>query len=169
MDDPYRQRIKDRWWSQVLGDVKEVYRYYATSVPGVAAAAIIRAPRGPGSTDVIIAAVDGVPSQTLLDHVAQALYDRELLCFDVQVKAPTVAPITIRIEYSGDAEEGRLRLITETYVYSLGIGGRFAVRDLFERFTPLGLSTCEILSPVGDVQADTMSIITATIFIVKET
>ncbi|MDR2484448.1 MAG: baseplate J/gp47 family protein [Treponema sp.] len=168
-DAPYRQRIKDRWRSQLLGDVKEVYRYYATSVPGVAAAAIIRAPRGPGSTDVIIAAAGGVPSQALLDTVAQALYGHELLCFDVQVKAPAAVPVTIRIEYAGDAGEGRLRLIAETYVYSLGIGGRFAARELFERFVPLGLSTCEILSPVGDVQADAMSIITAAIVIAKET
>jgi uncharacterized phage protein gp47/JayE len=61
-DDPYRQRIKDRWRSQMLGDTKEVYRYYATSVPGVAAVEIVRTPRGPGSTDVIVAAINGVPS-----------------------------------------------------------------------------------------------------------
>lgn len=166
-DDPYRQRIKDRWKSQTLGDTKEVYRYYATSVPGVAAVEIVRTPRGPGSTDVIVAAVNGVPSQTLLDTVSQALYDHELLGFDVQVKAPNVVPITVRIEYAGESLVGDIRLIAETYLYGLGIGGRFAIRDLYARYDQLGLSTCEILSPVRDVQADTTSIITATILVTK--
>jgi uncharacterized phage protein gp47/JayE len=86
-DEPYRERIKDRWKSQILGDTKEVYRYYAASVPGVAAVQIVRTPRGPGSTDVIIASVTGVPSAGLITAVEQALYDHELMGFDVQVKA----------------------------------------------------------------------------------
>jgi uncharacterized phage protein gp47/JayE len=166
-DDPYRQRIKDRWRSQSLGDTKEVYRYYATSVPGVAAAEIVRTPRGPGSTDVIIAAVNGVPSQALLDSVAQALHDHELLGFDVHVKAPNIVPITLRIEYSGNVAVGDIRLIAETYVYGLGIGGRFTIRDLYTQYDHLSLTTCEILSPVRDVQADDASIITATITATK--
>jgi hypothetical protein len=166
-DDPYRQRIKDRWRSQSLGDTKEVYRYYATSVPGVAAAEIVRTPRGPGSTDVIIAAVNGVPSQTLLDGVTQALHDHELLGFDVQVKAPNIVPITLRIEYAGDVAVGDIRLIAEMYVYGLGIGGRFAVRDLYAQYDHLSLTTCEILSPLRDIQVDNSSIITATIIITK--
>jgi uncharacterized phage protein gp47/JayE len=133
-DDSYRQRIKDRWRSQTLGDTKEVYRYYATSVPGVAAAEIVRTPRGPGSTDVIIAAINGVPSQNLLDAVTEALRGHELLGFDVQVKAPNIVPITIQIEYAGEVMEGDLRLITETYVYGLGIGGRFTIRELYARY-----------------------------------
>jgi hypothetical protein len=134
-----------------LGDTKEVYRYYATSVLGVAAAQLVRTPRGPGSTDVIVAAVNGVPSQALHDH--------ELLGFDVQVKAPNVVPITIQIEYSGDVAVGDIRLIAETYMYGLGIGGRFAVRELYGRYESLALMTVEIVSPVRDVQADTTSII----------
>ncbi|MDR2743230.1 MAG: baseplate J/gp47 family protein, partial [Treponema sp.] len=55
---------------------------------------IIRTPRGPGSTDVIIASVAGLPSPELLANVEAALYDHELMGFDVRVKAPDVTNIT---------------------------------------------------------------------------
>ncbi|MDR2742092.1 MAG: baseplate J/gp47 family protein, partial [Treponema sp.] len=55
---------------------------------------IIRTPRGPGSTDVIIASVAGLPSPELLANVEAALYDHELIGFDVRVKAPDVTNIT---------------------------------------------------------------------------
>jgi uncharacterized phage protein gp47/JayE len=167
-DEPYRQRIKDRWRSQSLGDTKEVYRYYAASVPGVAAVKIVRTPRGPGSTDVIIASVTGVPSAGLLTAVEYALYEHELMGFDVQVKAPMVKPITLTITYAGDTDTADIRLIAQQYVYGLSIGGRFAIRDLYARYVTLSLNTLEILSPVRDVQADELSIITAVISIAKE-
>jgi uncharacterized phage protein gp47/JayE len=167
-DEPYRQRIKDRWRSQTLGDTKEVYRYYAASVPGVAAVQIVRTPRGPGSTDVIIAATTGVPSSALLTAVEEALYEHELMGFDVQVKPPNTIPIVLTISYSGEADTADVRLIAEQYIYGLSIGGRFAIRDLYARYTALNLSILEILSPIRDVQADDLSIITATITITKE-
>jgi uncharacterized phage protein gp47/JayE len=44
-DEPYRERVKNRWRSQTLGDTKETYRYYAESVAGLREAKIIRTPR----------------------------------------------------------------------------------------------------------------------------
>jgi hypothetical protein len=85
----------------------------------------------------------------------------------VQVKAPHVVPVTIHIEYAGDVAVGDIRLIAETYVYGLGIGGRFTIRDLYTQYAHLALTTCEILSPVRDVQAPNTSIITATITVTK--
>jgi uncharacterized phage protein gp47/JayE len=166
-DDPYRERIKSRWRGQILGDPKEVYRYYAGEVPGVRSVEIIRTPRGPGSTDVIVAAVNGIPSTELLQAVDQNLYDHELLAFDVQVQAPQVQAITVNIEYSGDASEGEVLLIAENYVYTLGIGGRFAIAKLYELYQPLKLESIEVLSPDRDVQLGATSIIDATITVTK--
>jgi uncharacterized phage protein gp47/JayE len=162
-DDPYRERIKSRWRGQILGDPKEVYRYYAAAVDGVRSVEIIRAPRGPGSTDVIVAAINGLPNENLLQVVSQSLYSHELLGFDVQVKAPTAQAIAIEIEYSGDAPEGEVRLIAEEYVRNLGIGGRFAKSKLYELYQPLNLKSIEILSPDRDVQAGAIGIIDAVI------
>jgi uncharacterized phage protein gp47/JayE len=166
-DDVYRERIKSRWRSQVLGDTKETYRYYAESVAGVRSAKIIRTPRGPGSTDVIIASVTGLPSGELVVNVEQALYDHELMAFDVQIKAPAVTNIAVIIEFSGDADTADVALVAENYVHDLGIGGRFTIKDLYVLYEPFALATIEILSPGRDVQAPEANIIIATINVTK--
>jgi uncharacterized phage protein gp47/JayE len=84
-DDSYRARIKNRWESQTLGDTKTTYKYYAEKVSGVREAKIIRTPRGAGSTDVVIASVSGLPTDTLLSYVEDNLNSHEVMGFDVQV------------------------------------------------------------------------------------
>jgi uncharacterized phage protein gp47/JayE len=166
-DEPYRQRIKTRWRDQTLGDTKDTYQYYAEEVPGVRSAKVIRTPRGPGSTDVLIAAVNGVPDENLIKAVKANLHAHELMAFDVQVRAPDILEIDVEIEYSGDAEEAEVRHIAEQYIYRLGIGGRFALRDLYALYQPLPLNTIEILSPDRDVQSEDLYIITGAITVTK--
>jgi len=166
-DDRYRERIESRWKSQILGDIKEVYKFYAEAVDGVRAAHIVRAPRGPGSTDVIIASFVGLPNEELINAVKAALHDHELMAFDVQVHPPEVQEVTLVIEYKGDASEGAVSSIAEQYIYDLGIGGRFVVKDLYALFDPLKLKTVEIISPGRDVQPNERSVIVATINVAK--
>jgi uncharacterized phage protein gp47/JayE len=166
-DDPYRERIKTRWRDQTLGDTKDTYKYYAEEVTGVRSAKIIRAPRGPGSTDVIVAAVNGAPDAALLEAVRTNLHSHELMAFDVQVRAPEILEVDIDIEYSGDAEETEIRLVAEEYVYSLDIGGRFKMADLYDRYKPLNLRTIEILSPDRDIQADTLYVVVGNITVTR--
>jgi uncharacterized phage protein gp47/JayE len=166
-DPSYRERIKDRWRSQVLGDTKEVYKYYAEEVNGVRSAKVIRTPRGPGSTDVIIAAVNGEPDDGLIEAVEHNLHEHELMAFDVQVKPPNILAIVVEIEFRGEANEEAVRLVVERYIYSLGIGGRFSLRDLYILYKPLNLETIEILSPDRDVQSEDLYIIVGTITTTK--
>ncbi|WP_020613219.1 baseplate J/gp47 family protein [Sediminispirochaeta bajacaliforniensis] len=166
-DAPYRSRIKDRWQSQSLGDTRAAYKFYATSVDGVLEAKIIRTPRGPGSTDVIIAAVNGVPGSELLSAVDAALHDHELMGFDVQVKPPDTTTISVQIEFTGAATDADVRLIAENYVYGLGIGSRFAIRDLYALYDDVDVDTVEILSPDRDVEPDESGIITASVTATK--
>jgi hypothetical protein len=89
--------------------------------------------------------------------------------FDVRVKAPEVTDITVVIEYSGEADEADIALIAEGYVHELGIGGRFAVKDLYALYEPPGLPTLEIIAPGRDVQAGEAAIIMASITVNKVT
>jgi hypothetical protein len=116
---------------------------------------------------VIIASVVGLPSDELIEAVEDNLYNHELMAFDVQVKAPTVTDIDVDIEFTGDADEADVALVAESYVHDLGIGGRFAIRDLYALFTPLGLDTVEILTPDRDVQTAAASVIVAAITATK--
>jgi uncharacterized phage protein gp47/JayE len=166
-DTSYRERIKNRWMGQVLGDTKEVYKFYAEEVTGVRSAKVIRTPRGPGSTDIIVAAVNGDPDAALIEAVQRSLYNHELMAFDIQIKPPLILPVNIEIEYSGNADETAVKLIAENYVYSLGIGGHFAVRELYDRYKLLKLDTLEILSPERDVQSESLYIIIGNISAVR--
>jgi hypothetical protein len=167
-DDTYRGRVKDRWKSQTLGDTKTTYKYYAEEVSGVREAKIIRTPRGPGSTDVVIASVTGLPTDELLQAVHDNLNNHELMAFDVQIKAPGVTTIEVTVEFSGNADEADVSLVAENYVHSLGIGARFAIKDLYALYEPLDLDTCEITSPARDVEPGEENIIVATITATKD-
>jgi uncharacterized phage protein gp47/JayE len=166
-DDKYRERISSRWRSQILGDIKEVYKFYAEEVEGVRAAQISRAPRGPGSTDVVIASVIGLPNDDLIEAVKKNLHNHELMSFDVQVCAPETEDLVIEIEYAGNASEGAVSNIAEVYIYKLGIGGRFAERDLYKQLEPLGLDTVEIIAPGRDVQPAPRAVIVADIHVTR--
>jgi hypothetical protein len=166
-DEPYRERIKTRWRDQTLGDTKDTYKYYAEKVTGVRSARIIRAPRGPGSTDVVIAAVNGAPDTALLEAVRASLRDHELMAFDVQVKPPGILSINIEIEYSGDASEGEVSVIADEYARGLGIGGRFRVGRLYDLYEPLEQKTLEIISPARDVQPAENELVEAVITVTK--
>jgi hypothetical protein len=111
--------------------------------------------------------VNGQPSLELLQAVKNKLYEHELMAFDVQVKAPNILTIELQIEYTGDASASELTLIAESYVYDLGIGGRFKVSDLYDLYRPLNLKTVEIISPARDVQPEEDSIIEANITVNK--
>jgi len=161
-DDSYRERIKSRWRGQVLGDTKEVYRFRAEEVDGVKAARIVRTPRGPGTCDVVVAAADGPPSETLLEAVRENLHAHELMAFDVRVRGPGILPVAVRVEYSGEATAGEVALVADRYVRGLGIGGRLRIAELYELYRPLGLATVEILTPERDVQPDDDTVIEAT-------
>jgi hypothetical protein len=166
-DGSYRERIKTRWRDQTLGDTKDTYKYFAEQVSGVRSAKIIRAPRGPGSTDVIVASIAGAPDADLLAAVEQNLHAHELMAFDVQVKPPDILPVDIEIVYSGDAEETGIRLIAERYLFSIDIGGRFEIRKLYDCYDAMHLKTFEILSPERDIQAETLYVIAGTITVTK--
>jgi uncharacterized phage protein gp47/JayE len=166
-DDKYRERIQGRWRSQILGNIKEVYKFYAEEVDGVRAAQIIRAPRGPGSTDVVIASVIGLPNDDLIEAVKRNLHSHELMAFDVLVCAPETEDLVIEIEYTGKASEAEVRGIAEQYVYKLGIGGRFAERELYKLLEPLQLDTVEIIAPGRDVQPSGRAVIVADIHVTR--
>ena len=166
-DEPYRQRIKTRWRDQTLGDTKDTYKYYAEQVQGVRSAKIIRAPRGPGSTDVVVAATNGAPDVALLEAVRENLHNHELMSFDVEVKPPEILEVEIEIEYSGPPSETEIRLIAEGYVYSIGIGGRFQISRLYELYLPLKCKTLEILAPDRDVQAETLYLVVGAITVTR--
>jgi len=162
-DASYRERIRSKWNGQVLGDTKEVYKFRAEEVAGVRSARVVRTPRGPGTTDVIVAAANGEPGDELLQAVRDNLHRHELMAFDVRVKAPGVCPVEVAVEYSGGAGEAEVALVAERYAADLGIGSRLRLSELYELYRPLSLKTLEVVSPARDAQPAEDAIVKATV------
>lgn len=168
-DEDYRLRIKERWSAEGQGNSPSSYVYTAMSVPGVADVTVIRTPRGYGTVDVIIVAENGLPSEELLEEVYEAIEGEGLICNDLQVKAPKEKAASISVEYSGDADETEIEEAIRQHVYSIGIGGRLEVRNIYEVLEQFELDTAEVLSPDRDVQAKADEMIIATVSAEKKT
>ena len=162
-DESYRKRIKDLWISQGVGNPPPSFYYYAESVEGVQQVKLIRTPRGYGTVDMIVVAENGMPSEELLDKVYEALDDHALICNDLQVRAPSKMPVSISVEFSGDATENEIEEAVMQHIYALGAGGRLEVRGIYDVLDAFDLETAEVLEPQRDVQADEYSIIVASV------
>lgn len=167
LDEAYRARISDRWMSQGQGNPPVSFEYYAMSVSGVKEIKLIRTPRGYGTVDVIVVSVAGIPSQALLDDVYQALYDHALICNDLQVKGPQQTAAAIDVVFSGEATENEVQEAVLQHVYSLGIGGKLEIREIYATLDALGLESVEVLAPARDISADEDSIIVAAVTATK--
>ncbi len=159
-DESYRERIKARWRSLGEGNPPSRYILHALSVDGVASAKVIRTPRGWGSTDVIITAIDGLPSTELLERVRTALHDYELVCRDLLVRPPSVLQVAVSIEYTGDVSPEILEIAIHKYFVSLGIGGKLEIRKFYnEPWENLAIASLEIITPSRDITTSENSIV----------
>lgn len=121
-DETYRQRIKSYYKSLNENLVKAKYIKIALEVPGVLDVTIIRAPRGGGSVDVVIAISDGFSSTDVIYNVTQKLYDYEVICRDLIVRECTKKLIDLNIHYSANFSESYLRAKVETFFNKQKIG-----------------------------------------------
>lgn len=151
-DEPLRQRIIDRWRSIGEGYPKSKYEYIAATIPGVVEAKVLRTPRGHGSMDILISAVNGLPSETLIIDVKDKLGDLGLVCRDQRIRGPFPKYIDIEIEFTGDPTESEIEIATRNYILGIGIGKELEMRKFYvDPWEDYNFSSLEILAPVRDV------------------
>ncbi len=136
-------------------------------MPGVREVKVIRAYAGYGTVKIIVAGVDGIPEQELLDEVYQAMYDHALICTTLTVEAPTALNKTITIEYKGSVESVLIQTAVQNYVKSLGIGARLEIRAIYDLLESFNLDQIEVTSPSRDVQASASELIIASVSVTK--
>ncbi|WP_019123647.1 baseplate J/gp47 family protein, partial [Brevibacillus massiliensis] len=97
-NEAYRQRILDRKRNPGKGGTADDYKAWAESVTGVVSALVIPLNRGNGTVDIVIAGVNGIPDQALIDE-CQAFIDTKtpagLADGGVRVLGPT--PVTVNV------------------------------------------------------------------------
>jgi hypothetical protein len=121
-DEKYRARILAKWKSLTENNTGSKYQLIALSVPGVLDCKPIRAPRGGGSIDIILAIASGFDENEVIYNVSQALEKYEVVCRDMLIRKVNDKPIDLQIQYQGDYTESFIREKAELYFQKLKIG-----------------------------------------------
>lgn len=150
-DKGYRARITAKWLSVGEGNPTARYEALAASVRGVAQSAVIRAPRGWGSLDLLITSAAGPPSTALINAVKAALKGKEMMGRDFLVRGPHLTNVAIKVEFAGDYTPAEVSVAIRTWVLTLGIGQALEVRHLYSTAVEnFDFTLYRVVTPVGN-------------------
>lgn len=94
-DDALRARYELKW-QEGAGYTKYAYRSWALGVTGVTEVNVLdQHPRGQGTVDVIVRGSAGVPTQTVVDAVAEVVEENRHQNDDVEVRGVTAVAVSI--------------------------------------------------------------------------
>jgi uncharacterized phage protein gp47/JayE len=136
------------------------YEETAMAHAGVAAAKAVGRARGIGTVDVYIATAAGVPDSALVSAVGTELQSRREIAVDVQVKAPTVSPVSVSaaIAVEEGADFAAVKTAAEAAVGALFTGRLLGAGMTCASLVHLicgvaGVANCHLLSPTADLSA----------------
>ena len=96
-DETLRARVLATFQAMPNGANAAWYAQKAMEVSGVAAVKVLPRNRGLGTVDVVVASPAGIPTQSLLNEVKEALAAQREIAVDVQTLAPTPKEVTVLI------------------------------------------------------------------------
>ena len=161
-DDSLRARVLNSYRKLPNGANMAYYETQALNVDGVAAVKVLPRNRGVGTVDVVIAAENGVPSQTLLDTVADLLESQREICVDLQVLSPATKRVDVTVAVTVDSGYDSAAVLEAVRsAVTAEFTGRLLGQDvLLARLGYLiyqvpGVVNYAITAPVADVTAGT--------------
>ena len=101
-DEETPAQIQERYtlaWLEKAGCTAAAYKSWALSVPGVLSVAVLdQHPRGEGTVDVIVRGTAGIPTETLLKKVREAVAAKAPVNDLWEARGPVEVPVIIRLE-----------------------------------------------------------------------
>lgn len=157
-DDSLRQRVLDTYRRLPNGANAAFYQHEALSFDRVAAATVLARPRGIGSVDVVVATLEGMPDQELLDELSAYFQSRREIAVDVQVRAPETAAVNVIVQVApaeGYTQE-RAAVQAEEAVRGWFTGARLGRSVLRAQLSSLiyqcpAVGNCALTAPAADV------------------
>lgn len=160
-DEALRERVLSSYQRLPNGANAAFYETQAMSVEGVAAASVLARPRGAGTVDVVISAIDGMPSAELLASVHTLLQAQREICVDIHVASPMALPVqlSVQIETAEGYASGAVCAAVENAVRALFggalLGKRLTLAELGSVIYAVpGVANYRILSPSADIVAE---------------
>lgn len=159
-DEALRKRVLGSYQRLPNGANAAFYETQALSVDGVAAAAVLARPRGVGTVDVVVSAVDGMPSAALLTAVQTLLQAQREICVDIDVAAPTAVPVSVSVQietaagYTSTAVCAAVSGAIQSLFDGALLGKRLTLAMLGSAIYAVpGVANYHIQSPTADVTA----------------
>lgn len=162
-DEEYRSRFKkDKFYG-----TEDAFANRAREVDGVVFAKTLDLNRGPGTTDVLIAAANGIPSDELVQRALDHLLEKRPLNCDLGVIKPESYILDINIKVT--LKEGftldatiedisileRIKQAIRIYIKTVGIGGKIRRMGLANEIYDLEeVIDVEVLDPIENIQLD---------------
>lgn len=166
-DEAFRARVLETYRRMPNGANAAYYEQEALSFEGVAACTVIPRNRGQGTVDVVIASPEGAPSEELIEKLQQHFDQRREIAVDVQVMAPTIRPIPMKIfiiaAEGADREATREKVTraVENFFSGARLGKKLVIAELTHLiFSQGGMVNCEVASPNRDMVAKTGDLFT---------
>ncbi|MGJ0848462.1 baseplate J/gp47 family protein [Tissierella praeacuta] len=160
-DEEYRSRFKkDKFYG-----TEDAFANRAREVDGVVFAKTLELNRGSGTTDVLIAAANGIPSDDLVQRTLKHLLEKRPICCDLGVIKPedyifnTSIRVTLKEGFTLESIiEGitileRIKQSIRVYLKTVGIGGIIRKMGLANSIYDLGeIIDVEVMNPVENIQ-----------------
>lgn len=160
-DEEYRSRFKkDKFYG-----TEDAFANRAREVDGVVFAKTLELNRGPGTTDVLIASANGIPSDELVQKTLDYLLEKRPICCDLGVIKPeaytfstTVKVIlkegfTLESIIEGITILERIKQAIRVYLKSVGIGGIIRVIGIANAIYDLEeVIDVQVLEPIENIR-----------------
>lgn len=164
-DSSLRERVISSYRSLPNGANSAFYENQALSVDGVVKAAVLPRARGIGTVDIFIATQSGLPSEELIDQVAQLLDSQREICVDICVAAPETVGVDISLKleedsgYSFDSVSAAVRAEIEKYFSGSLLGSDILLARLGSIvFSVDGVRNYSLELPGADLPLDSIKL-----------
>lgn len=129
------ENFRSRFQKEKFYGTQDAFANRAREVPGVTYAKTLENNRGPGTTDVLISTVSGIPSDTLVDDVLQHLLEKRPLGCDLGVIKPIAYVFNLTVQVvlkegftlsstiEGITIDNKIKEAIRNYLKTVGIGG----------------------------------------------
>lgn len=164
-DESLRQRVLATYRRLANGANAAFYEQEALAFDGVAAVKVLPKNRGVGTVDLVVAAVGGMPDQTLLDGLQTHFDSVREIAVDVGVLAPTQADVNVAVAltaeggYLFDEVSGRVKAAVEGWFTGALLGRPVFQAELTALvFGVEGVANCAVTVEGGDLAADSVTL-----------
>lgn len=157
-DDSLRVRVLDSYTKLPNGVNSAFYEKEALSFDQVKKAQVIPRHRGIGTVDIFIATQEGIPSQALIEEVAQHFQTRREIAVDVEVREPELigvnfeARLAVKPGYSFEQVAQTVRTALTNWFSGERLGQNVLLAQLGELIYGCeGVHNYQILDPMMDL------------------